>query len=262
MQSFSALLQLNYRIQNYKKKFNGVVSLTDALAQSLNIPAIKLSQRIGLDTVGQISVALGINNKFSTNPAVALGVDETTLLDLTNAYAIILNHGIKVQPYGLKKLSLDTGVSFSNKHMRSEKERVLSSETAHNIIYMLEKAVSEGTGKNASFPHWEAAGKTGTTQDSRDAWFIGFTSQYIAGVWIGYDNNQPLTGVNGGSLPAEIWSLIMDEIHKDIKPEVLPMTKKKLAFFPNMVDSGYEPKQKLGGASLIDKLILTIFGEK
>ena len=84
----------------------------------------------------------------------------------------------------------------------------------------------------------------------------------IAGVWIGYDNNQPLTGVNGGSLPAEIWSLIMDEIHKDIKPEVLPMTKKKLAFFPNMVDSGYEPKQKLGGASLIDKLILTIFGEK
>jgi membrane peptidoglycan carboxypeptidase len=212
--------------------------------------------------VGQISVALGINNKFSTNPAVALGVAETTLLDLTNAYAIILNDGIKVQPYGLKKLSLDTGVSFSNKHLPSEKERVLSSETAHNIIYMLEKAVSEGTGKNASFPNWEAAGKTGTTQDSRDAWFIGFTSQYIAGVWIGYDNNQPLTGVNGGSLPAEIWSLIMDEIHKDIKPKLLPMTKKKLAFFPSMVDAGYEPKQKLGGASLIDKLLLTIFGEK
>ena len=248
--------------QNYKKKFNGVVSLTDALAKSLNIPAIKLSQRIGLDTVGQISVALGINNKFSTNPAVALGVAETTLLDLTNAYAIILNDGIKLQPYGLKKLSLDTGVSFSNKHLPSEKERVLSSETAHNIIYMLEKAVSEGTGKNASFPNWEAAGKTGTTQDSRDAWFIGFTSQYIAGVWIGYDNNQPLTGVNGGTLPAEIWSLIMDEIHKDIKPKLLPMTKKKLAFFPNMVDAGYEPKQNLGEASLIDKLLLTIFGEK
>ena len=85
-----------------------------------------------MDTVGQISVALGINNKLSTNPAVALGVDETTLLDLTNAYAIILNHGIKVQPYGLKKLSLDTGVSFSNKNVRSEKERVLSLETGHN----------------------------------------------------------------------------------------------------------------------------------
>jgi len=248
--------------QNYKKEFKGVVSLTDALSQSLNIPAIKLSQRVGLDSVGKISVALGINNKISMNPAVALGVSETTLLDLTNAYATILNDGIKVQPYGLKKLSLDTGTSFSNKHLPSEKERVVSSETAHNIIYMLEKAVSDGTGKKASFSHWEAAGKTGTTQDARDAWFIGFTSEYIAGVWIGYDNNQPLTGVSGGSLPAEIWSLIMDEIHQDIKPKPLPMTKRKLAFIPNIVDSNYEPKRKLIGVGLIDKLLLTIFGEK
>jgi membrane peptidoglycan carboxypeptidase len=138
----------------------------------------------------------------------------------------------------------------------------VSSETAHNIIYMLEKAVSDGTGKKASFSNWEAAGKTGTTQDARDAWFIGFTSEYIAGVWIGYDNNQPLTGVSGGSLPAEIWSLIMDEIHQDIKPKPLPMTKRKLAFIPNIVDSNYEPKRKLIGVGLIDKLLLTIFGEK
>ncbi len=77
-------------------------------------------------------------------------------------------------------------------------ENILRSETAHNIVYMLEKAVSNGTGKKAKFPNWEIAGKTGTTQDARDAWFIGFTSEYIAGVWMGYDNNKPLNGVTGG----------------------------------------------------------------
>ena len=247
--------------QNNEKKFNGIVSLTDALSKSLNIPAIKLAQRVGMENVGQISKDLGINSKISTNPAVALGVSETTLLELTSAYGTILNDGIKVLPYGLKKLSLETGGTFSGETASQKNERVLRAETAHGMIYMLEKALSDGTGKKATFSNWEAAGKTGTTQDARDAWFIGFTSEYIAGVWMGYDNNEPLTGVTGGGLPAEIWSLIMKKIHNNINPKPLPMKKRKLALFPNFVDSKYEPKIRQRGDSLIDKLLLTIFGD-
>ena len=214
-----------------------------------------------MENVGQISKDLGINSKISTNPAVALGVSETTLLELTSAYGTILNGGIKVLPYGLKKLSLETGGTFSGETASQKNERVLRAETAHGMIYMLEKALSDGTGKKATFSNWEAAGKTGTTQDARDAWFIGFTSEYITGVWMGYDNNEPLTGVTGGGLPAEIWSLIMKKIHNNINPKPLPMKKRKLALFPNFVDSKYEPKIRQRGDSLIDKLLLTIFGD-
>ena len=248
--------------QNYEKKFNGLVSLTDSLSQSLNIPAVKLAQQIGLNNIGQISMDMGIYKKISTNPAIALGVSETTLLELTSAYATFLNDGIKVSPYGLEKLSLDTGVSFLNRTLSTETNRILRSETAHSIVYMLEKAVSNGTGKKAKFSNWEIAGKTGTTQDARDAWFIGFTSEYIAGVWMGYDNNKPLNGVTGGGLPAEIWSLIMNKIHADIKPQPLPKNKRKLALFPNIINSDYQPQIRKQEAGFIDKLLLTIFGEE
>ena len=248
--------------QNNGKKFNGIVSLTDALSESLNIPAIKLALRVGMENIGQISKGLGINSKISTNPSVALGVSETTLLDLTSAYGTILNDGIRVLPYGLEKLSLETGGTFSNKTPSPKNERVLRSETSHGMIYMLEKALSNGTGKKALFPNWEAAGKTGTTQDARDAWFIGFTSEYIAGVWMGYDNNEPLTGVTGGGLPAEIWSLIMNKIHNNINPKPLPMKKRKLALIPNIIDSEFKPKTRQRADSLIDKLLLTIFGDE
>jgi len=248
--------------QNNEKKFNGIVSLTDALSKSLNIPAIKLALRVGMENIGQISKGLGINSKISTNPSVALGVSETTLLDLTSVYGTILNDGIRVLPYGLEKLSLETGGTFSNETPSPKNERVLRSETSHGMIYMLEKALSNGTGKKALFPNWEAAGKTGTTQDARDAWFIGFTSEYIAGVWMGYDNNEPLTGVTGGGLPAEIWSLIMNKIHTNINPKPLPMKKRKLALIPNIIDSEFKPKTRQRADSLIDKLLLTIFGDE
>ncbi len=248
--------------QNYEKNFNGLVSLTESLSQSLNIPAVKLAQQIGLNNIGQISMDMGIYQKISTNPAIALGVSETTLLELTSAYATFLNDGIKVSPYGLEKLSLETGGSFSNRTLSPETNRILKSETAHSIVYMLEKAVSNGTGKKAKFSNWEIAGKTGTTQDARDAWFIGFTSEYIAGVWMGYDNNKPLNGVTGGGLPAEIWSLIMNKIHTDIKPQPLPKNKRKLALFPNIINSDYQPQIRKQGAGFIDKLLLTIFGEE
>ena len=106
---------------------------------------------------------------------------------------------------------------------KSEKAnmRIVKQETAEDLIFMMSEVTKNGTGKRANFPDWEIAGKTGTSQSARDAWFIGFSKYYIAGVWIGYDNNTPLRGVTGGGLPADIWRNIMEEIHSDLTPTPL-----------------------------------------
>jgi penicillin-binding protein 1A len=102
-------------------------------------------------------------------------------------------------------------------------ERVIRDEAAGKLIYMMERVVSQGTGQRAKLPDREAAGKTGTTQAARDAWFIGFTADYVAGVWMGYDDNTPLTGVTGGGLPAEIWHEVMVRVHQGLPARPLPM---------------------------------------
>jgi membrane peptidoglycan carboxypeptidase len=105
-------------------------------------------------------------------------------------------------------------------------ERVIRESAARDLMSMMENVVRSGTGQRASFGEWEIAGKTGTTQGARDAWFIGFTADYATGVWMGYDDNTPLTGVTGGGLPAEIWRETMQRIHQDDAPKQLPMSRK------------------------------------
>jgi membrane peptidoglycan carboxypeptidase len=102
-------------------------------------------------------------------------------------------------------------------------ERVISENAARQLTYMMNQVVERGTGRRAKLDGWEAAGKTGTTQSARDAWFIGFTADYVTGVWMGYDDNSPLTGVTGGGLPADIWHEVMTRIHAGLPPAPLPM---------------------------------------
>ena len=100
--------------------------------------------------------------------------------------------------------------------------KIINSETAQDLIFMMSEVTKNGTGKRAKIPDWEVAGKTGTSQSARDAWFIGFSKYYVAGVWMGYDDNTPLRGVTGGGLPADIWRAAMEEIHSNLKPTPLP----------------------------------------
>ena len=209
--------------KNYTNKYYGRVTLADALKDSLNIPAVKISERVGSDLVRQVASQFGIDNELASGPALALGASESTLIEMTGAYAGILNGGSAVTPYGLTELRLlgdreplmgaDGGIG----------ERVIQAKAAEQLIWMMEKVVSDGSGRRAALPGWQAAGKTGTTQAARDAWFIGFTSEYVAGVWMGYDDNTPLTGVTGGGLPAEIWHETMVRVHKGLDPTPLPM---------------------------------------
>lgn len=209
--------------QNYTKKYRGEVTLTEALALSLNIPAVRISEAVGRDKVRAVAEDFGIESELAVGPALALGSSESTLIEMTGAYAGILNGGSSVRPYGLTELSLlgDTAPLMGLEGGLGE--RVISEAAARQLIYMMSQVVEIGTGKRAKMPGWQVAGKTGTTQAARDAWFLGFTADYVTGVWMGNDDNSPLKGITGGGLPAEIWQEVMLRIHKDLEPRPLPM---------------------------------------
>ena len=154
---------------------------------------------------------------------MALGASEASLIEMTGAYAGILNGGSAVTPYGLMELRILGDDRALIGQEGGIQDRVISEEAARQLTYMLAQVVANGTGQRAQLPDRPAAGKTGTTNSARDAWFIGFTADYVAGVWMGYDDNTPLSGVSGGGLPAEIWRQTMERIHVDIPPRPLPM---------------------------------------
>jgi penicillin-binding protein 1A len=154
-------------------------------------------------------------------PALALGVSESTLIEMTGAFAGILNGGSSVTPYGLQSLALkgmDEPLFGAGGGIG---ERVISEGAARALTYMMTEVLESGTGRRALLDDRPAAGKTGTTQSARDAWFVGFTADYVVGVWMGYDDNSPLTGVTGGGLPAEIWHEVMSRINEGVDPSPL-----------------------------------------
>ncbi len=209
--------------RNYTGEFSGDVTLTYALAASLNIPAVRLSEAVGRETVRTVAAQFGIDRDMALGPALALGASEATLLEMTAAYAGILNGGSSVDPYGLRELRLQGEAAPLMGQVGGMGERVISEPAARELTYMMHQVLEVGTGRRAKLDGREAAGKTGTTQAARDAWFIGFTADYVAGVWMGYDDNTPLTGVTGGGLPAEIWRETMERVHEGLPARPLPM---------------------------------------
>ena len=232
--------------KNYSNAFNGEVTLTKAFSESLNIPAVKISEAVGRSNVSELGKMFGLFSDSNNGPAIALGTSEATLLDLVGAYATILNQGNKVEPFGWKKLQLE-----KNKNeilmIKSEKSnmKIINSETAQDLIFMMSEVTKNGTGKRAKFQNWEVAGKTGTSQSARDAWFIGFSKYYVAGVWMGYDDNTPLRGVTGGGLPAEIWRTAMEEIHLNLTPTPLPAKQQNWSLGRN-IDNRFSEPSSLG----------------
>ena len=209
--------------KNYTNRYEGKVSLVLALKESLNIPAVKVSESVGRDLVRRVADDFGINSDLIDTPSLALGASEATLLEMTGAYAGILNGGSSVRPYGVRELRIKGDDEPMIGQRGGIGERVINETAAKQLVFMMEKVVSEGTGQRAKLPDRQAAGKTGTTQAARDAWFVGFTADYVAGVWMGYDDNTPLTGVTGGGLPAEIWRETMVRVHEGLPPKPLPM---------------------------------------
>jgi penicillin-binding protein 1A len=212
----------NWEPQNYDHEYKGTITLTQALAESRNIPAVRVSEAVGRDLVKKVATDFGVAQNLADGPALALGVSESTLIDMTGAYAGILNGGSSVTPYGLNELRLQGEDDPLFGAGGGIGERVISEKAARALTYMMTQVIETGTGGRARLDGREAAGKTGTTQSARDAWFVGFTADYVVGVWMGYDDNSPLTGVTGGGLPAEIWHEVMMRVSEGTEPKPLP----------------------------------------
>lgn len=242
--------------KNYTNKYYGTVTLTRALRDSLNVPAVKVSERAGRENVRTVANHFGIFSDLALGPALALGASESTLIEMTGAYAGILNGGSSVTPFGLVELRLQGDDAPLIGAAGGIGERVIRPEAAEQLIWMMEKVVSEGTGARAALPGWQVAGKTGTTQEARDAWFIGFTADYVAGVWMGYDDNSPLTGVTGGGLPAEIFHQTMIRVTEGMEPRPLPLREPTRS----TKNAPVRKKPRGGIGKAVDDVLRDIFG--
>ena len=209
--------------KNYDDEYKGRMTLTTALKESRNIPAVKISEEVGREAVRAVATGFGIASDLAAGPALALGASESTLLEMTGAYAGILNGGSSVRPYGLTELRIQGDDAALIGQDGGIGERVISESAARQLTWMMAQVIASGTGSRARLEGRDAAGKTGTTTAGRDAWFIGFTADYVTGVWMGYDDNRPLTGVTGGGLPAEIWHEVMVRVEDGLPAAPLPM---------------------------------------
>lgn len=211
---------------NFTADFRGEIPMVEALRNSLNTVSVRLSQYAGIGRVAQMAMRLGIPN-VPAYPSIALGAVEATLLEMTGAYAHLPNGGNKVVPYGILSIRTRGGQEIY-KRTAPTPEPVLATGTVQMMNYMLLDVVRRGTAVKAGLPKREVAGKTGTSQDFKDAWFIGFTPQIVTGVWVGNDDNKSMKKVTGGSIPAIIWHDFM--IHA--------MEGKPVQSIPNSPSSG------------------------
>ena len=196
--------------KNYEGKYEGDISLTRAFAKSSNVVAVQLAQEVGPSIVVRTAHRLGIASELSAVPSVALGSSGVTPLELTAAYAPFANGGEGVVPYGIVSIRTISGRELYHRKA-SGLGRVMSAENAAAITDMMVETVTGGTGKAARLDDRPSAGKTGTTQEFRDAWFIGFTADLVCGVWAGNDNNRPMMHATGGTLPARVFKSFMED---------------------------------------------------
>ena len=208
--------------KNYTDEYVGTVTLVDALVASLNIPAVRVSEAVGRENVRKVAEGFGIRSDLADGPALALGASEATLIEMVGAYAGILNGGSAVKPYGLLELRLQGDTEPLMGTSGGIRERVISEPAAQQLVWMMMQVVERGTGRRAKIEGHELAGKTGTTNAARDAWFIGFSADYVVGVWMGNDDNTPLRNVTGSGLPAEIWRQTMEGVLEGQPPRPLP----------------------------------------
>ncbi len=193
----------SYRPNNYDDKFYGQVSLREAFARSLNSVALQLSERVGRARVIDAARRLGITADLTSGPSIALGASGVSLIEMTGAYAALANKGNGVWPYGIEQI-LDSTGNVLYKRSGGGPGPVVGAHAAGEMIDMMQAVILWGTARAAALDR-PAAGKTGTSGDYRDAWFIGFTGDLVAGVWVGNDDNAPMNKVTGGTLPTRIW---------------------------------------------------------
>ena len=189
--------------RNYDGGYDGAVTLKDAMAKSINTVAVQVSERIGRQKVIDTARRLGITSPLRSHPSLALGASEVSLVELTSAYGVIANGGVAVWPHAITEIRTRNGKILYHRR-EGAATQVVDPQAVRGVTDMLRAVVAGGTGRGAN-PGRPAAGKTGTSQDFRDAWFIGYTGDLVTGVWMGNDDSSPMKRVTGGGYPAQLW---------------------------------------------------------
>lgn len=197
-----------WRPENSNRAYQGTVTLAKALAQSLNTVSVRLALEAGPRKIAATAHRLGVQSKLQANASIALGTSEVTPLELVTAYAPFANGGVRVQPHVILRIETPGGkVLYQRKG--SSFGKVIEPAHVGMMNAMLQETLLTGTGRRAELRGIQAAGKTGTSQEYRDGWFVGYTSQLVAGVWLGNDDSSPTKRMSGGNLPAQVWAHFM-----------------------------------------------------
>jgi penicillin-binding protein 1A len=207
------ILGAGWSPRNEGAGYRGSVTLREALAQSMNAAAARLHMTVGARTTAAVARRLGIRSPLRAEASLALGTSEVTPIELTAAYGVLANGGRAVGPHLIGRVRTGSGRVLFERREEPAVELVAPSNVAA-MNDMLNAVLVSGTGKRAALPGVPAAGKTGTSQDFRDAWFVGYTEQFVAGVWIGNDDGRAMNKVVGGSLPARLWHDVMLAAHE------------------------------------------------
>ncbi|WP_051279697.1 transglycosylase domain-containing protein [Hellea balneolensis] len=228
--------------ENYTKRYRGPMTLREALKLSINTIAAQVTSEISPSRVATLATRFGIKTEMRPEYSIALGSSETTLLDMTSAYMVFANEGLSRQPYFVQSIT-DTAKKTLYTRRTVSPVRTYPVPYARQMTSMLRDVIESGTGHGAQLGSREAAGKTGTTQDYRDAWFLGFTADYTTGVWMGNDDNSPMRKITGGLLPVDAWKSYMMAAHKGVKkkpinaPDPLiedPRIQQQIAFYEEL----------------------------
>lgn len=197
-----------WKPENFDKKYYGSVTLLYAITKSLNLATINLLMKVGTENVIKTAKDMGISTKIINSPSLALGTFEVKVLDIASAYTAIANGGKPVFPYAIREIFTKDGYQL---YMREavNKKSLFNEKTAKIMREMLANVINSGTGAKAKLNR-NAFGKSGTSQNYRDAWFVGFTDDLVCAVWVGNDDNSPMKNITGGGLPAEIWKKVME----------------------------------------------------
>jgi penicillin-binding protein 1A len=210
-----------WKPENFEHEYLGPVTLTQALSMSLNTVAVRLVQEVGAANVVRTAHRLGIASKLDPNASIALGTSEVSLTELVGAYVPFANGGQGVSPHVVLKIRT-TGGKLLYARQPDQLGQVIDPRNIAMMNTMMEETLLSGTARKGEIPGWTAAGKTGTSQDFRDAWFIGYTPSLITGVWLGNDDNSPTKKATGGGLPVEVWSRFMRAALQGVPVATLP----------------------------------------
>src|SRR3954466_14352887 len=213
-----------WKPENYSHEYYGPVTLTQALAMSLNTVAVRVGLEVGPKNVVRTAHRLGISSRLDANPSIALGTSEVSMLELVGAYAPFANGGLGVSPHVVTKIRTNEG-KLLYARQPDQLSQVIEPQHVAMMNRMMQETLLSGTARKAEIPGWMAAGKTGTSQDFRDAWFIGYTANLVTGVWLGNDDNSPTRKATGGGLPVDVWTRFMRVAHQGVPVAGLPKSQ-------------------------------------